>query len=143
VGPAGVLLTRVQYLKVSGGKEFVVVDGGMTDLIRPSHYGGYHAIEPTEAPAATCPRAVDVVGPICEAGDFLARDRVMAVPKPGDVLAVMTAGAYGFTMASNYNARARPAEVLVAGDAVHLVRARETLQDLVRGETVPWDRSEG
>jgi diaminopimelate decarboxylase len=139
VGEAGVLLTRVQYLKQAGDKTFVIVDGGMTELIRPSHYGGYHAIEPvvTRTPAPQVP--VDVVGPICETGDFLARDRPLALPEPGDVLAVRTAGAYGFAMASNYNARRRPAEALVTGGEVHLVRRRETLEDLVRGERIPWE----
>lgn len=141
VGEAGVLLTRVHYVKRSGGRTFVIVDGGMTELIRPSHYGGYHAIEPVvERPGAPV-EAVDVVGPICETGDFLARERALALPAPGDVLAVRTAGAYGFAMASNYNARRRPAEALVDGDDVHLVRARETVEDLVRGETIPWQDS--
>jgi diaminopimelate decarboxylase len=138
VGEAGVLLTRVQYLKTSGGRTFVIVDGGMTDLIRPSHYGGYHAVSHV-APRVGAPvAAVDIVGPICETGDFLALDRHMPLPQPGDLLAVRTVGAYGFTMASNYNARRRPAEVVVEGDRIHVVRARENLDDLVRGETIPW-----
>lgn len=137
VGEAGVLLTRVQYLKRAGDKTFVVVDGGMTDLIRPSHYGGYHEIVPVVSRDAPRLR-VDVVGPICETGDFLARDRDIERPEPGDVLAVRTSGAYGFTMASNYNARRRPAEAIVSRGDVHLVRTRETLDDLVRGETIPW-----
>lgn len=141
VGEAGVLLTRVQYLKRAGGKTFVIVDGGMTDLIRPSHYGGYHEIVPTVARNGARGH-VDVVGPICETGDFLARDREIELPESGDVLAVKTAGAYGFTMASNYNARRRPAEAIVSRGEVHLVRARETLDDLVRGETIPWSSRE-
>jgi diaminopimelate decarboxylase len=140
IGAAGVLVTRVEVVKRSGRKIFVVVDGGMTDLIRPSHYGGYHHIEPVVSPEpTTVPRPrVDVVGPICESGDFLARDRPMALPQPGDLLAVETAGAYGFVMASNYNARRRPAEVAVSGGRVALIRSRETLADLTRGESIPW-----
>lgn len=138
VGEAGVLLTRVQYLKRAGEKTFVIVDGGMTELIRPSHYGGYHAIEPVVERSNAQLATVDVVGPICETGDFLARDRTMPLPEPGDLLAVRTAGAYGFAMASNYNARRRPAEALVLGGEVHLVREREALEDLVRGERIPW-----
>ncbi|MDH5760228.1 MAG: diaminopimelate decarboxylase [Gemmatimonadota bacterium] len=134
VGDAGVLLTRVKYVKESGGKTFVIADSGMSDLIRPSHYGGYHEVERVDTREERLRRAVDVVGPICETGDFLARDRVMDLPAPGDLLAVHTAGAYGFTMASNYNGRRRPAEVMVDGDRVHLIRRRETLEDLVRAE---------
>jgi diaminopimelate decarboxylase len=141
VGEAGALLTRVEYVKRSGGKTFVIVDGGMSELIRPSHYGGYHAIEPVVARPRAERRVVDVVGPICESGDFLARNRELALPEPGDLLAVRTAGAYGFAMASNYNGRRRPAEALVEGELVHLVRRRETLDDLVRGETIPWEES--
>ncbi len=140
VGEAGVMLTRVEIVKRSGDKVFVVVDGGMTELIRPSHYGGYHHIEPVVArPDPQGPVVVDVVGPICETGDFLARDRALALPRPGDLLAVRTAGAYGFTMASNYNARRRPAEAAVSGDRVELIRARESLDDLIRGERMPFD----
>jgi diaminopimelate decarboxylase len=137
VGPSGLLLTRVQYVKRNAVRTFVVVDGGMTELIRPSHYGGYHGIEPVVLRPEAPRERVDVVGPICETGDFLARDRELAVPEPGDLLAVRTAGAYGFTMASNYNARCRPAEVLVDGGSVHLIRRRETFDDLVRGESIP------
>ncbi len=133
VGDAGVLLTRVEYVKKSGDKHFVVVDGGMSDLIRPSHYGGFHAVEhvgSSKEPTTT----VDIVGPICEAGDFLARDRELPLPEPGDLLAVRTVGAYGFAMASNYNGRLRPAETMVDGGEATLIRNRETLPDLVRGE---------
>lgn len=139
VGEAGVLLTRVEYVKRTGGKTFVIVDGGMTELIRPSHYGGYHAIEAVvESPAAgDAPEPVDVVGPICETGDFLARDREMPVPEPGTLLAVRTAGAYGFAMASNYNARRRPAEAVVRQGMVFLARERESFDDLMRGERLP------
>ena len=134
VGDSGVLLTRVQYVKRSGGKTFVVVDGGMSELIRPSHYGGYHAVEPVRTVEGQAEERVDVVGPICETGDFLARDRAIALPSPGDLLAVRTVGAYGFAMASNYNGRLRPAEAMVDGPEATLVRRREKLEDLVRGE---------
>ncbi|MFQ5538548.1 MAG: diaminopimelate decarboxylase [Gemmatimonadota bacterium] len=134
VGEAGVLLTRVEYVKKSGDKTFVIVDGGMSELIRPSHYGGYHAIERADAREARPVLRLDVVGPICETGDFLALDREMELPEPGEVLVVRAAGAYGFTMASNYNGRLRPAEVLVDGDDVRLIRRRETLEDLIRPE---------
>ncbi len=134
VGEAGILLTRVQYVKRAEGKTFVIVDGGMSELIRPSHYGGFHGIEvagPTEGRPV---QPVDVVGPICETGDFLALDRPMPVPEQGDLLAVRTSGAYGFAMASNYNGRPRPPEVIVDGADVQLARRRETYEDLIRGE---------
>lgn len=134
VGEAGVLLTRVQYVKRTPRKTFVVVDGGMSELIRPSHYGGYHAIEPVQARPGRPVSTVDVVGPICETGDFLALDRPLEVPSPGELLAVRTTGAYGFAMASNYNGRLRPAEALVDGAEARLIRRRETFEDLIRGE---------
>ncbi len=134
VGDAGVLLTRVQYLKRSEEKTFVIVDGGMSELIRPSHYGGYHEIQLVTSPEGRKAQTVDVVGPICETGDFLALDRTMEMPAAGDLLAVRTSGAYGFAMASNYNGRRRPAEVLVDGRDVRLARRRETYDDLIRGE---------
>ncbi len=133
VGEAGVLLTRVIYVKEGGGKRFVITDAGMNDLIRPSHYSGWHAVEPVEShdrPRGT----VDIVGPICETGDFLALDREIEVPKPGELLAIHTVGAYGFSMASQYNQRPRPAEVLVEGDTATLARRRETFDDLVAAE---------
>ncbi|GIW42903.1 MAG: diaminopimelate decarboxylase [Candidatus Binatia bacterium] len=136
VGNAGALLTRVQYLKNSGEKNFVIVDAAMNDLIRPSLYGAYQEIVPVFARPGE-PVTVDVVGPVCESGDFLARDRSLPAVRPGDLLAVMSAGAYGFVMASNYNARPRAAEVLVDGDRFSVVRARETYADLTRGETIP------
>ncbi len=140
VGESGVLLTRVRYLKRAGVKTFVITDAGMTELIRPSHYEGFHRILPVRETEGA-PRVIaDVVGPICESGDFLARDREMSLPQPGELLAVKTAGAYGFTMASNYNARPRPAEVMVEGGEVHLIRRRETLDDLMRGEEIPHPR---
>jgi diaminopimelate decarboxylase len=136
VGNAGILLTRVLFLKETDTKKFVIVDGAMNDLIRPSLYGAYQRIDPvrqTERPSAV----VDVVGPVCESGDFLAKDRELQAVLPGELLAVRSAGAYGFVMASNYNTRPRAAEVLVDGSTYHVVRARETLDDLVRGETIP------
>jgi diaminopimelate decarboxylase len=138
VGEAGVMLTQVLYVKRSGGKVFVISDGSMTELLRPSHYGGYHLIERVVEDESAPMELVDIVGPVCESGDFLARDRLIRLPQPGDFLAVRTAGAYGFTMASNYNARPRPAEVLVDGEEVVLGRHREKLEDLIRGE-VPQD----
>ncbi len=137
VGESGVLITRVRYMKEAGGKTFVITDGGMTELLRPSHYGGFHGIEPVTLRPGVPSATVDVVGPVCETGDFLARDRTLPLPEPGELLAVGTAGAYGFSMASNYNARRRPPEVLVEGGVAHLVRRRETFDDLMTGETIP------
>jgi diaminopimelate decarboxylase len=135
VGNAGVLLTRVLYVKRSGKKRFVVVDAAMNDLVRPSYYDAHHEIEAVGAPREGAPEIVaDVVGPICESSDFLARKRRMPEPLPGDLLAVRSAGAYGFAMSSNYNTRARAAEVLVDGGKATLARRRETWADLVRGE---------
>ena len=134
VGPAGVLLARVLYRKRNGPKEFVVVDAAMNDLIRPALYRAHHDIVPVRKnslPALTA----DVVGPICETGDFLARDREMANVMPGDFLAVCAAGAYGFVQSSNYNSRPRAPEVLVEGSSYRIIRKRETYADLVRGET--------
>lgn len=133
VGEAGVLLTRVLYRKRNGHKEFVIVDAAMNDLIRPALYQSYHEIVPLRRNGAGRVLA-DVVGPVCESGDFLARDRELANVMPGDLMAVCTAGAYGFAAASNYNSRVRVAEVLVEGDQWRVVRSRETLADLVRGE---------
>ena len=136
IGHAGVLLTRVLYAKRTGSKTFVITDAGMNDLLRPSHYSSYHRVEPAvrRIPEDRERRHVDVVGPICESGDFLALDREMVVPEPGEVLAIHTTGAYGFSMASTYNARPRPAEVLVERDRARLIRRRERYDDLVRGE---------
>jgi len=139
VGDAGVLLTRVEGVKRTA-KTFVITDAGMSEMLRPSHYGGQHVIE-SVAPPSGPQTTVDVVGPICETGDFLARDRDLPLPAVGDLLAVRTAGAYGFAMASNYNARPRPAEVLVDGTDVHLIRERERLEDLIRGEHIPAART--
>jgi len=133
VGRAGVLLTRVLYRKNSAGKEFVIVDAAMNDLIRPALYRSHHEIVPLRK-TGRAEIVADVVGPVCETGDFLARGRKMADAAPGDYLAVETAGAYGFVQASNYNSRTRPAEILVEGDKFRVIRARETYEDLVRGE---------
>lgn len=137
VGESGLLLTEVLTVKRAGSKVFVITDAGMTELLRPSHYHGYHAIEPVVRKKDREDTLVDVVGPICETGDFLARDRQMLLPRPGEILAVRNAGAYGFAMAMNYNARPKPAEVMVDGDEVHLIRERESYEDLVRGESIP------
>jgi diaminopimelate decarboxylase len=134
-GPAGVLLTRVLYRKRNGAKEFVIVDAAMNDLIRPALYHAHHEIIPVRKNSLP-PVTVDVVGPVCETGDFLARDREMANVMPGDFLAVCTAGAYGFVQSSNYNSRPRGPEVLVEGSGYRVIRRRETYEDLVRGETV-------
>lgn len=136
VGEAGILVTKVLYIKRSGSKTFVIMDGGMTELIRPSHYQGFHRIEPVVSRDESAHEVVDVVGPICETGDFLARDRRLQMPAPGDLLAVHTAGAYGFVMASNYNSRRKPAEIVVYGTEVVLARRRESLDDLLHGETL-------
>jgi len=133
VGRAGVLLTRVLYRKNSAGKEFVIVDAAMNDLIRPALYRSHHEIVPLRK-TGRAEIVADVVGPVCETGDFLARGRKMADAAPGDYLAVETAGAYGFVQASNYNSRTRPAEILVEGDKFRVIRARESYEDLVRGE---------
>jgi len=136
VGNAGALLTRVLYHKQTDAKTFVVVDAAMNDLVRPAFYDSYHAIVPVIEARATAPvETADVVGPICESGDFFAKDRAMPRPEEGDLLAILSAGAYGFVMASNYNTRPRPVEVLVDGDRYTIVRRRETFEDLVAGET--------
>ena len=143
VGAAGLLLTTVLYRKHAGGKDFVVVDAGMSDLVRPSHYMAYHDIVVTRERGKT-PRQVDVVGPICESGDFLALERDLPEVEQGDTLAVLGAGAYGFVMGSHYNARPRPAEVLVDGGKWGVARKRESYEDLVAGEAVaPIARSPG
>ena len=137
VGNAGVLLTRTIFNKRGEIKSFVIVDAAMNDLIRPAFYDSYHGIKPVVRKAGA-PFVADVVGPICETGDFLARDRELAQrPEAGDLLAIMSAGAYGFTMSSNYNTRPRAAEVLVRGSEYHVVRRRETIEQLVANETIP------
>ncbi len=133
VAEAGVLLTRVLYRKINGDRQFVIVDAGMNDLIRPALYHSHHEIIPLRQNQAGTIIA-DVVGPVCESGDFLARGREIANVMPGDVLAVCTAGAYGFVAASNYNARPRAPEILVEGGKYRVIRKRESLEDLIRGE---------
>ncbi|MBL7070321.1 MAG: diaminopimelate decarboxylase [Candidatus Omnitrophica bacterium] len=135
-GNAGILVTRILYVKSTPKKKFVIVDGGMNDLIRPALYGAYHKILPL-GKAGAAREKVDIVGPICESGDFFAKARKLPSLKKGSYLAVMSAGAYGFTMASNYNSRPRPQELLVVKDRVFVIRRRESNQDLVRNEEVP------
>jgi diaminopimelate decarboxylase len=140
VGNAGVLLTRVRYIKHTGTKTFVIVDAAMNDLIRPALYQSYHEIVPVDEPITTTSmikQKIDIVGPVCESGDFFAIDREMPNLSEGDLLAIMSAGAYGFVMASDYNSRPLPAEVLVSGDNFALIRERQTSEDLVRGERDP------
>ncbi|MDD5452180.1 MAG: diaminopimelate decarboxylase [Desulfovibrionales bacterium] len=137
VGNAGALVTRVLYTKNNGSRHFLIVDAGMNDLARPSLYGSYHAIWPVRDKYAGEKIKADVVGPICESGDFLARDRELPDFAPGDLMAVMSAGAYGFSMSSNYNSRPRVAEVMVKGRDFSVIRRRETRQSLVRGEKIP------
>jgi diaminopimelate decarboxylase len=138
VGNAGILVTKALYLKEGEAKSFVIVDAAMNDLIRPSLYGAYHEIKPVNEEAGhRAKQQVDIVGPVCESGDFLAKDRLLAAVKPGELMAVMSAGAYGFVMASNYNSRPRVPEVLVKGGEIHVIRERETFDDLVKGETIP------
>ena len=134
VGNAGVLLTQVEYLKPGNEKNFCIVDAAMTELLRPALYEAHHGIVPIETKSAKTV-IYDVVGPVCESGDWLGRDRVLAVEE-GDVLAILSAGAYGFVMASNYNTRPMPAEILVDGKNVHLVRERQKVQDLFANEQV-------
>jgi len=137
VAEPGVLLTKVLFVKETPGRTFVVGDGGMTELVRPSLYGGFHRVTPVRWREGAPEVLSDIVGPVCESGDFLARDRTIRLPEPGDVLAVEAAGAYGFTMASNYNARRRPAEVMIEDGKPVLIRSRETFDDLMRGEVIP------
>ncbi len=134
-GGAGILLTRVVYRKKSGGKDFLVADAGMNDLLRPSLYDAHHEVRSVQEDGSVA--NADLVGPVCESGDYLARDRELPDAREGDLLAVMCAGAYGFSMASNYNSRPRPAEVFVRGDSWAVVRERESHADLVKGELVP------
>jgi diaminopimelate decarboxylase len=148
VGNAGILLTKVLYRKTGGAKQFIIVDAGMNDLIRPTLYESFHFIWPVkpdaknvltrrdESVAPVDGETVDVVGPICESGDYLAKDRALPRTQRGDLIAVFTAGAYGFAMSSNYNNRPRVPEVLVDGDAFRIIRRRETLEDLVALERV-------
>lgn len=135
VGNAGIFVTKVLYLKDNGFKKFLVVDGGMNDLIRPSLYDAYHEIVPVKQ-AKSKRIKVDVVGPICESGDFFAHDRMIPKVKDGDLLAVMSAGAYGYVMSSNYNVRGRAPEVMVKGKEFELITKRETFEDLIKGESI-------
>ena len=161
IGNAGVLLTRVRYIKQTGSKKFAIVDAGMNDLIRPALYQSYHEIVPVNEPSTLTPslslegrggreapgeaefvsqsrrEKIDIVGPVCESGDFFALDREMPEVQEGDLLAIMSAGAYGFVMGSNYNSRPLPAEAFVRGDKVALIRKRQTWEDLVRDEVDP------
>jgi diaminopimelate decarboxylase len=132
-GNAGILLTRVEYLKHSTDRHFAIVDAAMNDLQRPALYNAWHDIIPLKPRSGEPELAYDVVGPVCETGDFLGKDRSLALAA-GDILAVRSAGAYGFTMSSNYNSRPRAAEVMIDGDCMHIIRERETLADLTRGE---------
>ena len=141
VGNAGILLTRVRYIKETAQKKFAIIDAGMNDLIRPALYGSYHEIVPVEDSSSSTSKnkteKMDIVGPVCESGDFFAQDREMPELRAGDLLAVMSAGAYGFVMASNYNSRPLPGEALVRGDKLALIRKRQTIDDLIRDEVNP------
>lgn len=137
VAEAGILLTRVILVKQNGDKRFVIVDAAMNDLLRPSLYQAHHEIVPVIEAGDSRMIKADIVGPVCESGDFLARNREIANPKQGDLLAIMTAGAYGFVLASNYNSRPRAAELLIEGSRTHVARRRESWEDLIRGETMP------
>jgi diaminopimelate decarboxylase len=134
VGNAGILVTKVLYVKETDVKRFVVIDGAMNDLIRPVLYEAYHEIQPVVRRPDRRIVTGDVVGPVCESGDFFARERDLPEVQSGDLLAVMSAGAYGFVMASNYNSRPRPAEVIVNGAECSVVRERDTFEDIIRGE---------
>jgi diaminopimelate decarboxylase len=136
IGNAGILVTRVLYTKSTTRKRFIIVDAGMNDLIRPTLYNSFHAVQPVKMTDSEM-LETDLVGPICETGDFLAKDRKMPPFKPGDLIAIMSAGAYGFSMASNYNSRPRPAEVMVKGKLFSIIRARETYDDLISREVIP------
>jgi diaminopimelate decarboxylase len=137
VGNAGVLITRVEYVKAGEARNFIVVDAGMNDFLRPPLYGAWHEVRSVRETEARAPQAVyDIVGPVCESADFLARERRLAA-REGDLLAVLSAGAYGMVMSSNYNSRPRAAEVLVDGATAHLVRRRESIEDLFAGEQIP------
>jgi diaminopimelate decarboxylase len=139
VGNAGILLTRVRYIKETAQKKFAIIDAGMNDLIRPALYGSYHEIVPVDGSGMSENKTekMDIVGPVCESGDFFAQDREMPELRAGDLLAVMSAGAYGFVMASNYNSRPLPAEALVRADKLALIRKRQTIDDLIRDEVDP------
>jgi len=135
VANGGIFVTKVLYRKQNEGKNFYIVDGAMNDLIRASLYDAYHKIEPVVKRNVAKVQA-DIVGPVCESGDFFAKSREVDHLERNDLVSIFSSGAYGFTMASNYNSRCRPAEVLVDKDKVKLVRARETFEDLIKGETI-------
>jgi diaminopimelate decarboxylase len=135
VGNAGILVTKVEYLKQNSVKSFAIIDGAMNDLMRPTLYGAYHQVLPIKKTQQGVCATWDLVGPICETGDFLAKDRTLCLTE-GDYLALMSAGAYGFTMSSNYNTRARAAEIMVSGDKHQLIRKRENLLDLFANESL-------
>jgi len=137
VAEAGILLTQVLLIKQNGAKTFVIVDGAMNDLIRPALYQAHHEITPVVEIPNELSMTADVVGPVCETGDFFARDRRLPALKPGDLIALRTAGAYGFVLSSNYNSRPRPCELLIDGRRVHVARTRESFDDLIRGESLP------
>jgi diaminopimelate decarboxylase len=134
IAQAGSLLTKVLYVKRNGSKTFVITDAGMNDLIRPALYQAYHEILPVIHNPHANSGIVDLVGPVCETGDFFARDREMPEVKEGDLVAILDAGAYGMSLSSNYNSRPRPAEVLVEGKRARLIRRRETIRDMVQPE---------
>jgi len=136
VGNAGMLVTRVIYVKETDVKRFVIVDGAMNDLIRPVLYEAYHEIRPVDRRDLGKPIVADVVGPVCESGDFFARERELSEPRRDDLLALMSAGAYGFVMASNYNSRPRSPEILVDGAEAHVIRERDSFDDIIRNEKI-------
>lgn len=136
IGNAGILVTRVLYTKSTKNKRFIIVDAGMNDLIRPTLYNSFHAIQPVKMTHSEM-LVADLVGPVCETGDFFVKDKKMPPFKSGDLVAIMSAGAYSFSMASNYNSRPRPAEVMVKGKIFSLIRSRETYNDLIHGEVIP------
>ena len=136
MGNGGILVTKVLYTKDARGKKFTIVDAGMNDLIRPSLYGSFHGVQPVKTLGRKKIK-MDIVGPICESGDFFAKDRDVETLEPGELLAIMSSGAYGFCMSSNYNSRPRVAEVMVKGGQYDIIRSRETYEDLVKGESIP------
>jgi len=137
VGNAGVLLSKVQYMKTTPSREFMVLDAGMSDLVRPTMYGAYHNIKPVRTKENADIRTYDVVGPVCESGDIFAKGRECESVEAGDIVALMSAGAYGFSMASNYNSRALPAEILVDGDNVAVISKPQSIEDLMARESIP------
>lgn len=137
VGNSGILLTRIEYLKQTAARNFAIVDAAMNDLIRPSLYDAYHDILPVKKNTVAA-KSYEIVGPVCETGDFLGRDRKLSIVN-GDLLAIMSAGAYGMSMSSNYNTRSRAAEILVSGDQMHLIRQRETFDQMIAGEKIIAD----